>query len=444
MWRENKNNSNSLFPVFRTTRRSFSIAVTLFGIYALSFLASLIFSHFDSAPWNSFLSFITNPDKLSTTIFSIENLKILLATTAKNEYGTSFWVTQLNLILLAVALPYLRLIRASVLTVLSVALIFLLAFYTSPIASEAIFQPGLITVGALFSVFVILSFYGELKDHRQLTDIFSQYIPPELAKRYAENPDAINLKGESRDISVMFCDIRGFSSISERMSPTELAEWLNEFFSMASEIIVRYRGTIDKYMGDCIMAFWGAPISNPDHASAALEAAMEIQRQLVSMNERFTAEGRPAIEVGIGLNSGETNVGNIGSVYRMAYTVIGDTVNIAERLEGQTKNYKVPIIVSKVTATLIPSIYFRELDITRVKGKKRYVRIFEPVCNKLEATPQIKQHLSLHRKAIKHYRQRNYDKAERLFRILLRLRPDDFLYGFYLDRIARKSKRRVS
>lgn len=444
MRREDKNNPNNFLPVFRTTRRSFSIAVTLISIYVLSFFVSLIFLRLDLSTWSSFLSFITDFDKVSATALSIDDLKKLLATVTKNEYETSFWVTQLNLILLGVALPYLRLIRASVLTISSVGLIFLLAFYANPVTSEAIFQPGLITVGALFGVFVILSFYGELKDRRQLTDIFSQYIPPELAKRYAENPDAINLKGESRDISVMFCDIRGFSSISERMSPTELAEWLNEFFSMASEIIVRYRGTIDKYMGDCIMAFWGAPISNPDHASAALEAAMEIQRQLVSMNERFTAEGRPAIEVGIGLNSGETNVGNIGSAYRMAYTVIGDTVNIAERLEGQTRNYKVPIIVSKTTATLIPSIYFRELDIIRVKGKKKYVRIFEPVCNKLEATPQIKQHLSLHQKAIRHYRQRNYDKAERLFRILLRLRPDDFLYGFYLDRIARKSKRRVS
>lgn len=444
MRREDKNNPNSFLPVFRTTRRSFSIAVTLISIYVLSFFVSLIFLRLDLATWSSFLSFITDFDKMSATALSIDHLKKLLVTVAKNEYETSFWVTQLNLILLGVALPYLRLIRASVLTIFSVGLIFLLAFYANPVTSEAIFQPGLITVGALFGVFVILSFYGELKDRRQLTDIFSQYIPPELAKRYAENPDAINLKGESRNISVMFCDIRGFSSISERMSPTELAEWLNEFFSMASEIIVRYRGTIDKYMGDCIMAFWGAPITNPDHASATLEAAMEIQRQLVSMNERFTAEGRPAIEVGIGLNSGETNVGNIGSAYRMAYTVIGDTVNIAERLEGQTRNYKVPIIVSKTTATLIPSIYFRELDIIRVKGKKKYVRIFEPVCNKLEATPQIKQHLSLHQKAIRHYRQRNYDKAERLFKILLRLRPDDFLYGFYLDRIARKSKRRVS
>ena len=434
---KDKNKSAGFFPIFKKNQASRQIVFILFSIQLIVFFLSIPLTYLNvpvsfSSTWEVLANFDT---LVLSPLLAPDNFP-------SYNYSVSFLVAQAACFLVAGALSYLRLIHASFLIIVVAIFIFLLAYNAPPNNSELILKVGLTSLALLFFGYFLLSFYAEYKGRRQMTNMLCQYIPPELVSLYSDNPEAVNLKGESRELTVMFCDIQGFSTISESLSPRELATWLNDFFSMASEIIIRYEGTIDKYMGDCIMAFWGAPVPNPDHASAALEAAMEIQRELIPMNERFKAEGKPEIHVGIGLSSGETNVGNIGSKYRMAYTVIGDTVNTAERLESQTRTYKVPIILSKETALLIPGIFFRDLDVIRVKGKKKHVKLLEPVCNKLEATPQIKQYLSLHQKAILHYRKRNYDKAERLFRILQRLRPNDYLYQLYLHKVARKKARR--
>ncbi|RMG57193.1 MAG: adenylate/guanylate cyclase domain-containing protein [Gammaproteobacteria bacterium] len=283
---------------------------------------------------------------------------------------------------------------------------------------------------------VTIGFFVETRGKRQLAHLFGQYVPPELVDEMSEDPEDYSVEPESRELTVLFSDIRDFTRMSEGMSPPELAELINDFLTPMTGIIHRHRGTIDKYMGDAIMAFWGAPLADPEHARHALEAAWAMIRELDRLNAQFAERGWPRIAIGIGLNTGEMNVGNMGSAFRMAYTVMGDEVNLGSRLEGLTKVYGVNIIVSEATRRAVDDWLYRELDQVRVKGKERPVRIFEPLGPADEVPGAVKSEVRQFRQALEAYRQQDWDGAEVALFNLSQAHPESVLYRLYLDRIA--------
>ena len=293
----------------------------------------------------------------------------------------------------------------------------------------------LLLILLMFMLHMSYGFFIESRGKRQLANLFGHYIPPELVDEMSVSPEEYSLEGENREMTVLFSDVRGFTSISEGMDPKQLTQLMNALLTPMTRVIHKNRGTIDKYMGDAIMAFWGAPIANSEHARHALYAAMEMMDELKIMQADFRERGWPEVNIGIGLNTGDMNVGNMGSEFRMAYTVLGDAVNLGSRLEGLTKNYGVNIIVSESTKAAIPEFAFRELDLVRVKGKNEPVAIFEPVGHKNDLDKTVTSELSEYRKALMNFRAQSWDKAELDFFNLNRVYPDRLLYQVYMQRI---------
>ena len=294
----------------------------------------------------------------------------------------------------------------------------------------------LLLILMMFMLHMSYGFFIESRGKRQLANLFGHYIPPELVDEMSASPEEYSLEGENREMTVLFSDVRGFTSISEGMDPKQLTQLMNALLTPMTRVIHKNRGTIDKYMGDAIMAFWGAPLANAEHARHALYAALQMMEELKVMQDEFRQRGWPAVNIGIGLNTGDMNVGNMGSEFRMAYTVLGDAVNLGSRLEGLTKEYGVNIIVSESTKAAIPEFLFRELDLVRVKGKKEPVAIFEPVGHKNDLDKSVTSEISEYRKALMNFRSQSWDKAELDFFNLNRINPERQLYQVYLKRIA--------
>ena len=279
-------------------------------------------------------------------------------------------------------------------------------------------------------------FFIESRGKRQLAHLFGQYIPPEIVDEMSKSPANFSLDGENKVMTVLFSDVRGFTTISEGMDPKQLTQLMNALLTPMTRVIHKHRGTIDKYMGDAIMSFWGAPLEDPDHARHALHAAMEMMVELKIMQKDFESRGWPPINIGIGLNTGNMNVGNMGSEFRMAYTVLGDSVNLGARLEGLTKEYGVNIIVSESTKESIPEFTYRDLDLVKVKGKNEPIAIFEPIGHEDEIDEATTLELARYNQALQSFRAQNWDQAETDFFALSQIHPDRFLYQVYLNRVT--------
>ena len=290
--------------------------------------------------------------------------------------------------------------------------------------------------GVLVGFNMVYGYFIESHGKRLLSGLFGQYVPPELVDEMAKDPGAYSLEGESRELTVLFSDVRGFTTISEGLDPTQLTQLMNEYLTPMTHVIHQHRGTIDKYMGDAIMAFWGAPLHDPQHARHALLAGMEMLAKLEALQDHFKAKGWPPIKAGVGLNTGEMTVGNMGSEFRLAYTVMGDAVNLGSRLEGLTKEYGVQIMVSEFTRAAVPDFVYRELDRVRVKGKDKSVGIFEPVCAQGEEPAGLLEELALYEVALRLYREQEWLQAEEEFAQLRALCPERYLYEVYAKRIT--------
>ncbi len=279
-------------------------------------------------------------------------------------------------------------------------------------------------------------FFVESRNKRHLSKVFGQYIPPALVEEMDDSGEEASLEGEARDMSVLFTDVRGFTTLSEKVGARELTRLMNEFLTPITGVIHKNRGTIDKYMGDCVMAFWGAPLHDPSHAQHAVLAGLQIIDAVANLETAFARKGWPPIAVGVGVASGEMNVGNMGSEFRIAYTVMGDIVNLGSRLEGLTKEYGVDMIVSKGTADRLDDIVLRELDRVQVKGKNEPIAIFEPMGVAKNVSAERKTAVKDFATALVAYHNQKWDEAEE---ILWRLKDlsDELLYNIYLDRIAR-------
>jgi len=284
----------------------------------------------------------------------------------------------------------------------------------------------------------VYGFVSERFARLQVTDMFGQYVPPELVEQMSESPDnALSFDGDRREMTVLFADIRNFTSISEGMEPAQLKDMLNRYFTPMTKIIFDNRGTIDKYIGDLVMAFWGAPLDDPDHAKNALMGAMEMLEETQNLKAKFTAMGYPDIEIGIGLNSGEMNVGNMGSEYRRSYTVLGDNVNLGSRIEGLTKFYGAKLLVGENTYYLCQDEFeFCPVDKVLVKGKEEPVTLYEPLGKKDDIDPETLFEMESYQEALEAYYQGYWEDAHRQFFILSKLNPDRGLYKVYAERTS--------
>ena len=290
------------------------------------------------------------------------------------------------------------------------------------------------------AVFLAQQLYGyfiETRRTREISRRFGEYVPPEIVEEMAANPEAVSMEGKSREMTVLFSDIRGFTSVSEGLEARELAELMNQFLTPLTRVIQKRRGTIDKYMGDAIMAFWGAPLEDARHAEHALAAALELPRALRSLDEPFARRGWPRLNIGVGLATGVMRVGNMGSEFRRAYTVMGDPVNLGSRVEGLTKEYGATVICTESTRNAGPGDWsYRELDRVRVKGKDEPVAIYEPMGPKEALPPDLRQELARHRGALKMYRAQQWEAAEAEFFSLSRGAHPHRAYELFMERIA--------
>ena len=351
--------------------------------------------------------------------------------------GAEFMLVALSGLFMALLLPLLSPLWGTVSTLVLLGAVVganLAIWQTQNLVLPVATDVALLFVMYLFSVTYAL--FVETRGKRQLADLFGQYVPPELVDEMSDDPESFSLEGESRDLTVLFSDVRSFTNISEGLDPKELSQLMNEYLTPMTRIIHEHRGTIDKYMGDAIMAFWGAPLHDGDHARHALETGMAMLSDLRVLQSDFEKKGWPPIKIGVGLNTGLMNVGNMGSEFRMAYTVLGDAVNLGSRLEGLTKNYGVEFIVSESTKAAVPEYVYRELDRVRVKGKDKPVTIFEPMGLKNEVDKSARDAMKLYEQALKLYRSQNWDMAELQFLNLGKADPDRVLYRLYSERVA--------
>ncbi|BAE51039.1 adenylate/guanylate cyclase domain-containing protein [Paramagnetospirillum magneticum] len=275
----------------------------------------------------------------------------------------------------------------------------------------------------------------ERNQKQQIAKTFGQYIPPELVAEMNKTGQQVTVGGESREMTVLFSDVRGFTTISEGLAPQQLTVLMNAFLSPMTHVIHDFRGTIDKYMGDAIMAFWGAPLHDPDHARHAVQAALGMVKKMEELKDDFVARGWKPIKVGIGLNTGIMNVGNMGSDFRMAYTVLGDAVNLGSRVESLTKQYGVNMMVTEYTQAAVPGLISREIDLVRVKGKDTPVRLYEPLGFEGEVDAETVARLSQHLAALAMFREQKWDAARMAFQELHNSDPERVIYKIYLGRI---------
>jgi adenylate cyclase len=298
----------------------------------------------------------------------------------------------------------------------------------------------IVPAGTLVANVGLVAMYRALveeKEKRRVRGAFQQYLSPEVIRRLLENPDLV--KPRKTEITVMFSDVRGFTTISEKLDAQELAALLNEYLTEMTRIVFRHNGTLDKYIGDAVMAFWGAPFEEPGHATEACHAALEMIARLKEMQKKWKSEGKPVLDIGVGLSTGVASVGNMGSALRYGYTALGDTVNLSARLEGLNKDYGTHILLSEAAYAVVedPLLVFRELDLIRVKGKLQPVVLYELVAARGTPegdAPDLEEHLELFALGRACYRERHWRDAQAIFENLLARWPDDGPARLYANR----------
>lgn len=350
--------------------------------------------------------------------------------------GLEFVLVLLIGLILAFRLPKLSPAKATALSLIFFGLILGANLYAWQVGNVVLPLASLLLMLALLYFFnVAYGFFFESRRKRQLSGLFGQYIPPALVDEMAKNPQHYRLQSESRQMTVLFSDVRDFTAIAEGLDPRQLSEFMNAYLGAMTALIHHHRGTVDKYMGDAIMAFWGAPMVDAQHAKHALQTALAMRAALDQLQTDFARKGWPAVRMGIGVSSGEMVVGNMGSTFRMAYTIMGDAVNLGSRLEGLTKFYGVDIIVSEASKAQVSDYVYRELDAVRVKGKDKPVAIFEPIGPVESADAKTLDSLGRFHEALARYRRQDWPGAELLLLQLQEMEPQRYVYTLYLDRI---------
>ena len=296
--------------------------------------------------------------------------------------------------------------------------------------------PPVLSVGLAYTGSTVTLYLLEEREKARIRGMFQQYVAASVVEELLEKPELLALGGEERVLSVLFADVVGFSTVSERLTPTELVELLNEYLTAMTEIVLEHGGIIDKYQGDALMAEFGAPVPMDDHALRACLAALDMKDELVRLREKWAEEGKPLLEARSGINTGEMLVGNLGSHRIMDYTVMGDHVNLASRLEGTNKVYGTQIMISEFTWNQVKDrILCRQLDRIRVKGKEETVKIYEVVADREKGVPPETLALAERfEEALALYREGRFAEALEGFQALAGDHPDDGPTRLYVER----------
>ena len=335
-------------------------------------------------------------------------------------------------------LPMMSPAEGSLLTFLCMLPPYFMTYFFPEPTSLIPFEYTFLMILMLYVVNILVSYFAEIRDKQAMVNTFSQYVPSELAATLSKQPEKIELAGEARELTIFFSDLQDFTSISEQLNPKQLTLLLNEYFTVMTEVLYEYGATIDKYIGDSIMAFWGAPFDQTDHVDRSIAASLKMHEVITNIAERFRLKGWPAPKMSIGINTGVVSVGNMGSKYRVAYTVIGDAVNLASRVEHLTRTYHVSTIVTDATREQSNDYIFQELDKVQVRGKHNMTRIFTPVCHKDESNQLIEKELKKHEIALNQYYDGNLLDAAERFRDLYREYKKDY-YKCMIEIIRDKS-----
>jgi adenylate cyclase len=307
---------------------------------------------------------------------------------------------------------------------------------------RAFAQDGLV-LGAVYPVLAVIGctlagtlyqYFAEASERKYIRNAFGMYLDPDVTELVASDPSRLKLGGERRDISILFCDLRGFSSIAERLTVDDLARLMNEHLGTMTDVVFAHRGLLDKYVGDAVMALWGAPLDAPDHALRAAAAALEMNAALARMQTEWLSRGWPLVEMGTGLDSGETVVGNFGSARRFSYTAMGDHVNVASRLEGLNKVYGTTILMSENTwAAVNGEFVCREVDRVRVVGRATPVAIYELLGRRSDDRDgRWQRRAERFAPALAAYRERRFEEAA----AMLAAAPDDPVARVYIGRCS--------
>lgn len=370
--------------------------------------------------------------------FTLINFRLIDGSFTLPEVARSieFFLLLVFSVFIALMLPILRPIAASLLIVFA-SLPLLYIGISNPYGDNLIpMQYSLLVMLMLFGMNVLLTYFSETQKKQKLINLFSRYVPPDIVDEVSKHPELIDLDGELKPLSIIFCDLKDFTGISEQLNPKQLVTMLNSYFTSLSAILYQYGATIDKYIGDSVMAFWGAPIAHEDHAQRSVMAALDMHKAVATLKLELQTKGLPATDMGVGINSGLVNVGNMGSIYRLNYTVIGDAVNLASRFERLTRVYQVPTIVGEETMQASPDIVFRELDTVVVKGRSHNGRIYQPVCRKDELTESQASSLETHAIALASYYEKDFEKAETLFKQLASQSDSGPYYRYMSEKVS--------
>ena len=295
---------------------------------------------------------------------------------------------------------------------------------------------GLLVIVWIYVWNIAYGYFIESRDKRRITQRFGQYVPPELVDKMVLDPGRYSMDSRKAQLTVLFSDVRGFTTISEKLEPEALAKYMNLYLTRMTLVIRRHGGTLDKYIGDAIVAFWGAPVDDAQHALHAVAAALDMQAELQLLNVELVAQGWPAMKIGIGVNTGNMTVGDMGSSIRLAYTVMGDAVNLGARLESKTKEYGVGIMVGEMTQAATPAIAYRELDCVQVKGKEVAVTVYEPLGLQSTLTPAAAASLAIWATMLAHYRRQEWAEAQAGLQQLAGVAANTQLLQLYAQRVA--------
>ncbi|MFI4918541.1 MAG: CHASE2 domain-containing protein [Legionellales bacterium] len=284
----------------------------------------------------------------------------------------------------------------------------------------------------------IASFRLEQNQKNQIKKLFGQYVPASYVKQLIEVPESCNMEGETREMTVFFTDVRDFTTISESLNANGVKQLLNTLFTPITDIIFSHQGTIDKYVGDMVVAFWGAPLNDPYHATHGIGAALTIQKKLTLINEQLRQKNLPAVSIGMGLATGLMNVGDMGSAFRRSYTVLGDTVNLGSRLESLTKFYHVDILVSEETRLNQTDFIWQRIDKVAVKGRSTAITIYEPLARRDELPTDVMNALNEYEQGLDWYYKQEWLKAKEIFDRLIEAYPSKYIYQLYSTRIIER------
>jgi adenylate cyclase len=282
---------------------------------------------------------------------------------------------------------------------------------------------------------IIYKYFAELKRKAYIKHAFGRYLSPTVMETVLDNPRLLHPGGTKHNVTVFFSDIAGFTSISEILPTKDLLQLINEYLSTMTNIVLKHEGTLDKYVGDAIMAYFGAPLDQPDHEKRACEVALEMRAALPALQAKWKYEGKPYVDFRVGINTGEVIIGNVGSEERFDYTIMGDEVNLGSRLEGANKNYGTHIMISESTKMRVENDYVvRKLDYIRVKGKSEPIRVYELVGRKGQVSEIGMKLVNIYKKGIDLYVNRKFKEAYDAFKQALEIYPEDNPSKLYLQR----------